>query len=139
MQTTTPSRHRILHDENNGEPQHIKWYERFHLIIPGKVLLDENNEKNIIVEDLWGARVWERRKKDDEFMNTFSLRKSIHSTGVGADPYEAYERALDKIKERRKKRGAQIIIQTSGYCFRNGANFYYTLDSEVLKIKNPSQ
>ncbi len=137
MQTKTPSRHRILHDENNGEPQNIEWYERFHLILPRKVLSDEEGEKNIIVEDLWEAKIWERKKGDD-FMNIFSLRKIIHSTGVGADPYEAYEKALGKINERRKKRNAEIILQTSGFCFRNGANFYYILETILFKIKNPS-
>ncbi len=113
--------------------------------IPEKL---EDDRKHIVF-NFWGAMYWGRPKKafqtawpedaDDLIpneINCFSYRKNLSEIGVGANPYEAYEDAVLRMNRRRIKRGAEIVYITSGMVVRNGANFYYLLHAEVMKIKN---
>lgn len=109
-------------------------------------------DKKNLVFDFWGALYWGKKRKafeknwaeDGEDVipdetNCFEYRKHLSTTGTGKNPNEAYENAILRTNMRRVKRGAEIIFVKSGVVVRNGSNFYYTLDSEVIKIKNPSQ
>lgn len=106
------------------------------------------DDKKHIVFSFWGAMYWGKPKKafqvtwpEDAYdlipneINCFSYRKNLSEIGVGANPYEAYEDAVLRMNRRRIKRGAEIVYITSGMVVRNGANFYYLLHSEVMKIK----
>jgi hypothetical protein len=105
-------------------------------------------DKENIIFNFWGALYWGKKKKAFEEkwaedgedvipneINCFEYRKNLSETGTGANPNEAYENAILRMNMRRVKRGAEIMLVRSGIVVRNGANFYYTLYSEVIKIK----
>lgn len=106
------------------------------------------NDKKHVIFDYWAALYWDKQKKafqaawpedggdmipDD--VNIFEYRKNLSETGVGGNPHEAYENALLRMNQRRVKRGAEIMQIRAGVIIKNGANFYYTLDAQIMKIK----
>ncbi len=105
-------------------------------------------DKKHVIFDYWAALYWGKAKKafetvwtedGDEIIpdevNYFEFRKNISETGVGGNPYEAYENAVLRMNKRRIKRGAEIMQMSAGVVFRNGANFYYILYAQIMKIK----
>lgn len=108
-------------------------YKRFHVIDLEQVEWDPSTVK-LLVEGRYGAQTY--GKRPDENFNEIVLVKTIRNTGVGADPYEAFQNAFAMIDKRRIKRDAQFMYLKSGFVIKNGANYYYILEATVYKTKN---